>query len=85
MDNQDWNDLRKSVSDIHEAIVGSTNKVGLIEWQRAQDVKLADLGARLTRLESAKDSVIATILRQLWLAAWASFIGALAYKIGGGN
>jgi hypothetical protein len=79
----DWDQLKKSVQDIHEAIVGSTNKVGLIEWQRAQDVKLVDLGARLTRLEQARESVISQVLKQLWIAAWASFMGILASKIGG--
>lgn len=78
----EWDNLRKSVQDIHEAIVGSTNKVGLIEWQRAQDVKLADLGARLTRLEQARESVMTQVLKQLWITAWAAFMGILAAKMG---
>lgn len=86
MDNiNDWDQLKKSVQDIHEAIVGSTNKVGLIEWQRTQDVKITDLAARLTRLELAKESVVGQVLNKLWVAVWAAFMGLMASKIGGGN
>lgn len=83
MDNiNDWDQLKKSVQDIHEAIVGSTNKVGLIEWQRTQDVKITDLAARLTRLELAKESVVGQVLNKLWVAVWAALMGLMASKIG---
>ena len=78
----EWDRLKQSVQDIHEAIVGNTNKVGLIEWQRTQDVKLTDLAARITRLESTKESFTSQILNKVWILAWAALMGAIGSKMG---
>lgn len=83
MDKTEWEELKKSVKDIHEAIVGSTSRVGLIEWQRSQDTKIVDLATRITKIEMTKESVISQILNKLWLAAWAAVTGIMASKLGG--
>lgn len=83
MDQSDeWMKLKQSVQDIHEAIVGNTTKVGLIEWQRTQDVKLTDLAARITRLETSKESFVSQVLNKVWILAWAAMMGAVGSKLG---
>lgn len=74
--------IRQSLQDIHEAIVGNTSKVGLIEWQRTQDVKLTDLAARLTRLEASKEGFVSQVLNKVWILAWAALMGAIGSKMG---
>lgn len=85
MDEKEWAELKQAVKAIYESIVGTTDKVGLIEWQRNQDVKITDLQTRITRLEDAKESAIKTVVRQLFLAAWAAILGAMTAKFGGGH
>lgn len=74
--------IKQSIQDIHDAIVGNTTKVGLIEWQRTQDVKLTDLAARITRIEASKESFISQVLNKVWILAWAALMGAIGSKMG---
>jgi len=67
---------------IHDTVVGSTEKIGLIALNIAQDVKLSQLEDRIKVLEAAKAASVKTILDKLFTTAWAALMGWLASSIG---
>lgn len=67
----------RMLQDIHDAVVGSTEKVGLIALNIAQDVKMSGLEERIKALEVAKATSIRSVLDKLFTTAWAAFMGWL--------
>lgn len=68
---------------IHDAVVGNTEKVGLIALNIAQDVRLQQLEERIKALEVAKATSIKTVLDKVFTTAWAALMGWMASNLGG--
>jgi len=68
---------------IHDVVVGSTERVGLIALNIAQDVKLQQLEDRIKALEVAKAMSIKSVLDKVFTTAWAALMGWLASNMSG--
>jgi len=70
------------LQDIHNAVVGTTTKVGLIALNIAQDVRIGQLEDRIKSLEAAKASSVKAVLDKVFTTAWAALMGWLASNLG---